>query len=33
MTALLDNTVVIVAGLRGIGNGLARRYFDEARSW
>ena len=29
MTALLDNKVVIVAGLGGIGNGLARRYFDE----
>jgi len=29
MTALLDNKVVMVAGLGGIGNGLARRYFDE----
>jgi NAD(P)-dependent dehydrogenase (short-subunit alcohol dehydrogenase family) len=29
MKALLDNKVVIVAGLGGIGNGLARRYFDE----
>jgi NAD(P)-dependent dehydrogenase (short-subunit alcohol dehydrogenase family) len=29
MTALLDNKVVIVAGLGGIGNGLARRYADE----
>ncbi|MCV7301837.1 SDR family oxidoreductase [Mycobacterium barrassiae] len=26
---LLENKVVIVAGLGGIGNGLARRYFDE----
>ena len=29
MTRLLDNKVVIVAGLGGIGNGLARRYADE----
>jgi hypothetical protein len=29
MTGLLDNKVVIVAGLGGIGNGLARRYADE----
>jgi NAD(P)-dependent dehydrogenase (short-subunit alcohol dehydrogenase family) len=29
MKALLDNKVVIVAGLGGIGNGLARRYFEE----
>ena len=29
MTRLLDDKVVIVAGLGGIGNGLARRYADE----
>ena len=29
MTGLLENKVVIVAGLGGIGNGLARRYADE----
>ncbi|MDX1885395.1 SDR family NAD(P)-dependent oxidoreductase [Mycolicibacterium sp. 120270] len=29
MTGLLDGKVVIVAGLGGIGNGLARRYADE----
>jgi len=29
MTRLLENKVVIVAGLGGIGNGLARRYADE----
>ncbi|WP_231988737.1 SDR family NAD(P)-dependent oxidoreductase [Mycobacterium sp. 1274761.0] len=29
MTGALENKVVIVAGLGGIGNGLARRYFDE----
>jgi NAD(P)-dependent dehydrogenase (short-subunit alcohol dehydrogenase family) len=29
MTALLDDKVVIVAGLGGIGNGLARRYASE----
>ena len=29
MTGLLDDKVVIVAGLGGIGNGLARRYADE----
>jgi NAD(P)-dependent dehydrogenase (short-subunit alcohol dehydrogenase family) len=29
MAGLLENKVVIVAGLGGIGNGLARRYFDE----
>ena len=33
MAGLLDNKVVIVAGLGGIGNGLAMRYTDEgARS-
>src|ERR1700759_2381558 len=29
MSGLLENKVVIVAGLGGIGNGLARRYADE----
>jgi NAD(P)-dependent dehydrogenase (short-subunit alcohol dehydrogenase family) len=29
MARLLENKVVIVAGLGGIGNGLARRYADE----
>jgi NAD(P)-dependent dehydrogenase (short-subunit alcohol dehydrogenase family) len=29
MTGLLENKVVIVAGLGGIGNGLAHRYADE----
>ncbi|HEX2401579.1 MAG TPA: SDR family oxidoreductase [Mycobacterium sp.] len=29
MARLLDNKVVIVAGLGGIGNGLVRRYADE----
>jgi NAD(P)-dependent dehydrogenase (short-subunit alcohol dehydrogenase family) len=29
MTRLLENKVVVVAGLGGIGNGLARRYADE----
>ena len=29
MAGLLDNKVVIVAGLGGIGNGLAMRYTDE----
>ena len=29
MSRLLENKVVIVAGLGGIGNGLARRYADE----
>ncbi|MGE2691123.1 SDR family NAD(P)-dependent oxidoreductase [Mycolicibacterium pulveris] len=29
MTRLLENKVVIVAGLGGIGNGLARRFADE----
>lgn len=29
MAGLLENKVVIVAGLGGIGNGLARRYADE----
>ena len=29
MAGLLENKVVIVAGLGGIGNGLARRYTDE----
>src|SRR5215213_7479013 len=29
MTGLLQNKVVIVAGLGGIGNGLAGRYADE----
>ena len=29
MTGLLEDKVVIVAGLGGIGNGLARRYADE----
>ena len=29
MAGLLDNKVVIVAGLGGIGNGLARRFADE----
>src|SRR5215475_2536434 len=29
MAGLLQNKVVIVAGLGGIGNGLARRYADE----
>src|SRR3954467_189277 len=29
MTGLLENKVVFVAGLGGIGNGLARRYADE----
>ena len=29
MTGLLENKVVIVAGLGGIGNGLAKRYADE----
>jgi NAD(P)-dependent dehydrogenase (short-subunit alcohol dehydrogenase family) len=29
VTRLLDDKVVIVAGLGGIGNGLARRYADE----
>jgi NAD(P)-dependent dehydrogenase (short-subunit alcohol dehydrogenase family) len=29
MTKLLENKVVIVAGLGGIGNGLARRYANE----
>ncbi|MGZ8778091.1 MAG: hypothetical protein ACXWZ5_19830 [Mycobacterium sp.] len=29
MSGQLDNKVVIVAGLGGIGNGLARRYADE----
>jgi NAD(P)-dependent dehydrogenase (short-subunit alcohol dehydrogenase family) len=29
MTGLLENKVVIIAGLGGIGNGLARRYADE----
>jgi len=29
VTGLLDDKVVIVAGLGGIGNGLARRYADE----
>src|ERR1700759_1289515 len=29
MTAMLDNKVVMLAGLGGIGNGLARRYYDE----
>src|SRR5215213_2085844 len=29
MTGLLQNKVVIVAGLGGVGNGLARRYADE----
>lgn len=29
MARLLENKVVIVAGLGGIGNGLARRYFNE----
>ena len=29
MAILLENKVVIVAGLGGIGNGLARRYADE----
>ncbi len=29
MTRVLENKVVIIAGLGGIGNGLARRYADE----
>jgi NAD(P)-dependent dehydrogenase (short-subunit alcohol dehydrogenase family) len=29
VTGLLENKVIIVAGLGGIGNGLARRYADE----
>ena len=29
MAGLLENKVVIVAGLGGVGNGLARRYADE----
>ncbi len=29
MTGILENKVVLVAGLGGIGNGLARRYADE----
>ena len=29
MTGLLENKVVIIAGLGGIGNGLAQRYADE----
>ncbi len=29
MAGLLENKVIIVAGLGGIGNGLARRYADE----
>jgi NAD(P)-dependent dehydrogenase (short-subunit alcohol dehydrogenase family) len=29
VTGVLENKVVIVAGLGGIGNGLARRYADE----
>ena len=29
VSGLLENKVVIVAGLGGIGNGLARRYADE----
>ena len=29
MAGVLENKVVIVAGLGGIGNGLARRYADE----
>lgn len=29
MTGLLENKVIIVAGLGGIGNGLARRFTDE----
>jgi NAD(P)-dependent dehydrogenase (short-subunit alcohol dehydrogenase family) len=29
MTGLLEDKVVIVAGLGGVGNGLARRYADE----
>lgn len=29
VAGLLDNKVVIVAGLGGVGNGLARRYADE----
>lgn len=29
MTGRLENKVIIVAGLGGIGNGLARRYADE----
>ena len=29
MTRLLENKVVIIAGLGGIGNGLAQRYADE----
>ena len=29
VAGLLENKVVIVAGLGGIGNGLARRYADE----
>ena len=29
MTRLLENKIVIIAGLGGIGNGLAQRYADE----
>ena len=29
MAGILDQKVIIVAGLGGIGNGLARRYADE----
>lgn len=32
MTGILENKVIIVAGLGGIGNGLARRYADEGAS-
>src|SRR5690348_4506095 len=32
VTGRLENKVIIVAGLGGIGNGLARRYADEGAS-